>query len=280
MTAARIILLLLALASCLQAQPHPETGLEFWAIQAKPETNSAVAFGNIQKVELLSDQYGHPFEARFTLQIDQVLRGKLTNNVEVYEPVERFEVLTTKMKFSGDFMFYLEPRTNGIGYLTYWSGFGVRPIDMGGKLIFQRQLRTFDRLPKNLPHFKRRQAMLEWGLRCTETRITAWDGVVAIRNALHPGPEFRHQKHSLKLATPAVRERLDALFRRLRNEWQGDWQIATVLMEAASFLVSDDLFHHEVRNHATELRLKPKLWAKTIDNFRAQIRAREIQTEQ
>ena len=35
------------------AQPHPETGIEYWAIQATPETNSAVAFGSINTVEVM-----------------------------------------------------------------------------------------------------------------------------------------------------------------------------------------------------------------------------------
>ncbi len=262
------------------AQPHPETGIEYWAIQATPETNSAVAFGSINTVEVMYDQYGHPFEARFKLNIEHVLRGSLTNNVEVYEPVERFEALTAKMKFSGDFVFYLEPRTNGIGYLTYWTGFGVRPIDLDGKLAFQRQLRDFDRIPKGISSHERRQAMLEWGLRCTESRITAWDGIVAVRNALHPGHEFRHQERTRKLATHEVRNHLQKLFTHLRDEWKGDWQVANVLMEAMSFLVDDKLFHHEVRHHATELRNHPQRWAKTLDKFMAKLRARKVQTDQ
>jgi len=272
------VFLLIAIATA-PAQPHPETGLEFWAIQAKPETNSAVAFASIKKLELLSDQYGHPFETRFTLKVEHVMRGQLTNNVEVYEPAERFDALKAKMKFTGDFVFYLQPRTNEIGYLTYWTGFGVRPIDRNGKLTFQRQLRAYDKLPEPLDGFGHRQAMLEWGLHCTSHRITAWDGAVAIRNALHPGDNFRKQDRTYALATPEVRKKLDTFFLQIRNEWRGDWQVATVLMEALSFLADDTLFHHEVRNWATDLRQHPKLWTKTLDAFLTQLKSREIQTD-
>lgn len=279
MSAWRTLALLLVAIASAKAQPHPETGLEFWAIQAKPETNSAVAFASIKKLELLSDQYGHPFETRFTLEVEHVMRGNLTNNVEVYESAERFDALKAKMKFTGDFVFYLQPRTNEIGYLTYWTGFGVRPIDRNSKLTFQRQLRAYDKLPESLDDFGRRQAMLEWGLHCSGHRITAWDGAVAIRNALHPGANFRQQDRTYKLATPSVRLQLDKFFSRMRNEWKGDWQVGSVLMEALSFLAADDMFHHEVRNWATDLRHQPKLWSKTLDKFMTQLKAREIQTD-
>ncbi len=258
-------------------EPHPETGREYWAIQAPSVTNSLVVFGRISAILAAGNRDYEPALMRVDIAVSEVLKGHSPKTVAVYEPVRRFREYSTRRSTDGEFVFYLEPRTNGIGHLTYWAGFGVRSVTKPEKEFFAGRLREFEDLRNR---GLTRETMLDWGLRCCEQRITAWDGLVAIRNALDPGADFRRHRRALEAATAERRERMKRIFDRIRDDWVDDWRLATTVMEAFAWLVDDRYFHHEVRHYSSRLIQYPADWSAHLRAFWRDYESRLVPTEQ
>jgi hypothetical protein len=272
-----VLLLGLTLHPRASGEPHPETGVEYWAIQSPLITNSAVVIGRISAIVSAGKRTYEPAMMRVDVQIKEVLRGRATNAIAIYEPTRRFKEFSTRRSLAGDFLFYLEPRTNGVGQLTYWSGFGVRPITATEKMLFAERMREYEKL-RSFP--VQSDAILEWGLRCCEQRITAWDGLIAIRNALYPGINFRKYGRTLDLATPVRRDQMKKIFDRIRDHWGGDWRLATTMMEGFAWLVDDRLFHHEVREYSTRLIQRPAEWNAVFRAFWRDYESRQLATDE
>jgi hypothetical protein len=78
----------------LAAEPHPETGKEFWAIQAMPVPGELIAFGHIGRLTFVADDLGRPLTTRVEFMVDRLLGGEIVTNAVVIEPGERFQQLT------------------------------------------------------------------------------------------------------------------------------------------------------------------------------------------
>jgi len=249
-----------------RAEPHPETGLEYWAIPADIVPDSRVVIGRIGNVMDVWEGRDQRPMTRVDLLVLRALRGRPVGLLSIYEPTPRFEEFRTRRSVDGDFVVYAQPRTNGVGWLTYWTGYGVRSIETADQPWFAERLKEFEPI-RGLKGQARAEAMLDWGLRCCERRITLWDGVNAIRNALHPGEGFRLQERGRRIATPERRARMEEVFNRLRDGWSKDWREASVLMEAFAYLCDDRLFHHEVRHYSSRLIEKPSGWRAHLTDF-------------
>ena len=249
------------------AEPHPETGLEFWAIQAAPIAGEVVGHGRIVKLLYEADASGKPKETRIELELEHLLTEGSETNMSIIEPGERFQDIVYDRDISKTFIVHLQPSREGTGFITYWDGFGVREATAGDFRSFK--LRWHEWRQRNPAGGKaaQRVKMLEWGLRCAAVPITRWDGVLAIRDAVHPGEEYRDHTQAMAVVTPERWKLIRATWLRVRDETPRDYRIGTVMMEALAWMTPDPLFHHEVRHWSAKLRLDAGNWTRHFDGF-------------
>lgn len=260
------------LALRVAGQPHPETGQEYWAIQADPIPGEILAFGRIAKITFVADNLGNPQETRVELGLDRILRGTKTNAAVVIEPGERFRDLTFHRDVTRTFLFHLQPSRKQEGYITYWDGFGFREAEAGDVEVFAGRMKEWEVVVKTRPKAAQRAAMMEWGLKCAANGITLWEGVLAIRDSVHPGDEYRDHAKAMRIVTPGRLKRVLATWQSLRNGSLRDHRVATALMEALAWLTDEPLFHHEVRFWSARLHIEPENWARHFDGFLAECR--------
>lgn len=251
----------------LLAEPHPESGIEFWAIQSKPIPGEIIGFGTISKLSFRADDRGNPIETVVEIALDRVLRGKVDTSVCVVEEGKRFQDLLVNRRLSGRFLFNLQPKRAMDGYFAYWDGFGVREIRGEDAEIFARRVSEWSAVNAAKSKAAKRAAMMDWGLRCVESRITRWEGVLAIRDSINPGDEYREHVDAMKIVTPARFVRIQEAYRKIRDFDDHDQRIGTVMLEAVSWMTDDPLFHHEVRFWSAKLTDDEMGWKRHFDEF-------------
>jgi hypothetical protein len=258
----------------LQGEPHPETGLEFWAIQAGRVPGERVAYGRISRVTFVAGRENGGRETRVELQLDRVLHGEEIRTALLVEPGRRFNDLVFNRDITGMFIFHLQPSSLTEGFITYWNGFGVREASETEWRHFVKRWREWN--GRSIPDDKalQRGQMLEWGFRCAEHAVTRWEGVLAIRDAIHPGPEYRDHDRAMAVLTPERWARFRDAWFRIRNDEKRDHRIGTVMMEAAAWLTPDPLFHHEVRFWSAKLRTDVEHWRDHFDAFWREVERR------
>lgn len=262
-----LIALMMASARSVWAGPHPETGLQYWAIQADPIAGEIIGFGRITRITYLADERGTPQETKVELVFERVMEGVAVTNALVVEPGQRFQDITFDRNITKTFVIHLQPSRDRKGFITYWDGFGVREASRSDSIVFERCLREWRDAQKPSERAAQRVAMMEWGLRCAEHSVTRWEGVLAIRDAVHPGDEYREHAGAMKVVTPERWERIRSTWRRVRDDRPRDYRIGTALMEALAWMTPDPLFHHEVRFWSAKLRQDDANWARHLDGF-------------
>ena len=210
---------------------------------------------------------------RVDVLVSRVLEGDAIKLLSIYEPTKRFGEFSHRRPVDGDFVVYAEPRTNGVGWLSYWTGYGIRSIETADQKWFVERVKECWQVRK-LKGRAKINAMFDWGVMCCERRITAWDGVNAIRNALHPGRDFQYFERSRSVVKGTRQGQLREIFDRIRDGWTDDWRVATVLMEAIAYLSDDRFFHHEVRYYSSRLIEKTTGWRTHLQAFWRDYRAR------
>jgi hypothetical protein len=143
-------------------------------------------------------------------------------------------------------------------------------------LVFGHRLRDWQTVTNAPTRAAQREAMMDWGLRCAGDRITRWDGVLAIRDAIHPGDEYRDHEKAMRVMTPERWGKLREVWRKVRDETPRDYRIGTVILEAGAWLTPEPYFHHEVRLWSAKLIDDEAHWVRHFDEFWNEVQRRRL----